>query len=294
MKFYIIALIGILFSGCEMTIPVELPEQEPKIVVNSLFAPDKPEWIIKVYKSKGMYETGDYTPLENATVNLYKDEVFLETVVYSSTFSGYRVHQDFLPVPGATYTIKVDVPGMESVEATETVPEAIKINSITINRNVRLNKENQYESDIIINFDDPSGDRDYYGLMVNTYHFGQKMEGASFKSADPAFTDESYTFDSEDYRYFCCEKAIFSDEFFDGKNYNLTITMEQFALENSSVLEIELYTINRSYYLYTTSSQLQMNNRGNPFAEPVIIFNNIKNGFGIFSTYSKDTAIKQL
>ena len=48
-------------------------------------------------------------------------------------------------------------------------------------------------------------------------------------------------------------------------------------------LSIYLHNISKSYYYYRISLELYQNASGNPFAQPVQVFSNIENGFGVFA-----------
>ncbi len=47
--------------------------------------------------------------------------------------------------------------------------------------------------------------------------------------------------------------------------------------------------MNRSGYLYRRSIDDYENAQGDPFAEPVQVYSNIENGYGIFAGFSKST-----
>lgn len=43
--------------------------------------------------------------------------------------------------------------------------------------------------------------------------------------------------------------------------------------------------VSEAYFLYKETYALQQSVDGDPFAEPVTVFNNIENGYGIFAGY---------
>jgi hypothetical protein len=51
----------------------------------------------------------------------------------------------------------------------------------------------------------------------------------------------------------------------------------------------ELRSISKEYYDYQTSLNEYWNADGNPFAQPVQVFTNIENGFGIFAGFGKSS-----
>jgi hypothetical protein len=49
---------------------------------------------------------------------------------------------------------------------------------------------------------------------------------------------------------------------------------------------VELLSINEDYFRYIKSVNSYDNALDNPFAEPVNVFSNIKNGYGFFTTFA--------
>ena len=58
-------------------------------------------------------------------------------------------------------------------------------------------------------------------------------------------------------------------------------------MSDSVMIDIRVDHIDPSYYFYSVSKQKYYQADGNPFAEPVQVYNNIENGFGILSAYSR-------
>jgi hypothetical protein len=50
---------------------------------------------------------------------------------------------------------------------------------------------------------------------------------------------------------------------------------------------VTLRTISEDFYNYKITGSLHDNSSGNPFAQPVNVYKNIENGFGIFAGYSE-------
>jgi hypothetical protein len=49
---------------------------------------------------------------------------------------------------------------------------------------------------------------------------------------------------------------------------------------------VELNNITAEQFRYRKSYRAYRDSDGNPFAEPVLVYTNIKNGYGLFSTYN--------
>ena len=85
------------------------------------------------------------------------------------------------------------------------------------------------------------------------------------------------------------DKLFFTDEFFSGQGNGKELALNYyiFAPGDSVLVDVRLDHIDPSYYLYSISKQKYYQADGNPFAEPVQVYNNIQNGFGILGAYSR-------
>jgi len=59
-------------------------------------------------------------------------------------------------------------------------------------------------------------------------------------------------------------------------------------IEDRSVYYIRFYTVSKEFYQYYISLSKHLNAQDEFFMEPVQVYSNIKNGFGIFAGYSID------
>nr|MDA3823724.1 DUF4249 family protein [Bacteroidales bacterium] len=81
-------------------------------------------------------------------------------------------------------------------------------------------------------------------------------------------------------------KLYFSDEIIDGQKYQLKLEFEDWNASYEREYFVELISMNKAGYLYRKSVREFINSSGDPFSEPVLIYSNIENGFGIFAGYS--------
>ncbi|OFY88145.1 MAG: hypothetical protein A2236_13130 [Bacteroidetes bacterium RIFOXYA2_FULL_33_7] len=81
--------------------------------------------------------------------------------------------------------------------------------------------------------------------------------------------------------------VIFSDDLFEGENLNLSLFVSKYNFYTlQTPVIISLYSISEAFYKYSISLDEQQNVAGNPFAEPVQVYNNVTDGYGIFAGYS--------
>ena len=87
------------------------------------------------------------------------------------------------------------------------------------------------------------------------------------------------------------EGVIFNDEVINGKEYTIWFKGNSYYYDNNesrSVYYIIFKTVSKEFYRYYISLAKHMNAQGEIFMEPVQVYTNIENGFGIFAGYSAD------
>ena len=148
-----------------------------------------------------------------------------------------------------------------------------------------------------ITFTDP-GTEDYYSLAV-MYKDIFNESFACVSTNDPIFTvSGEYNFGAENQAGAAtfCDEVMFTDVTFNGTNK--TIELNIYAINTIGIaaprFEFELKHVSKEYFQYYTTMEKQVENEGNPFGEPVIIYSNIENGFGIFAGSTISTATIEL
>jgi len=286
--------IVLFLAACELTVVVDLPEQEPKLVINSLYSKDS-TWVVNLTLSKGMYDTSwTYQPVSNAQVRLFKDGNWLQDLSYDAVAQAYTSNNN-LPEPGAAYRLEVTAPGFSgTISADDTLPQTVPIHSLEFQRDA-WQKNGKFMSDLKIRFQDPAGWQ-YYALELYALDTlgGNVWLSPCFTSDDPVFNQGSIggPVAGNDNEY--CERVYFSDQLIGGKDYTLKISINSENLEYSQFIVVVLYSLSRNYYYYNISRDLQFDTKYNPFAEPVMVFSNIQNGLGIFGGYSLSYSIQPL
>ncbi len=297
MKFnkYILGLsiIIILFS-CEKIIDIEIDEKDKKIVVNGILSTDS---VVKVNISKSLniLDRQDVLYLNNATVKLYENGSFIEQLNY--TENGNYKTSIFKPILGNTYKVEVESSGLTSVNAENKIPNHIAINSIDT-LTIEQQEDDMYgygkQLECNVNFTDPANEKNYYYLFAKAYsptdydNFGNPT---SYAYQTIYFNSNDNIIES---RINWGEGIVFSDNLIDGETYSLKLLISKYDFyEDTNKVFFYLNSVSKDFYLYAKSYEQHMNAKGNPFVEPVQVYENITNGYGIFAGYSsyKDSII---
>ena len=146
------------------------------------------------------------------------------------------------------------------------------------------------------------GIEDYVYALANqdnTYELCLYTSDASFEETK-AYSDFEFELEGNENQNICYYGInIFSDRLFKDEMKELDVQVEYvyggldayFPNDFQTQYVMELGTVSEDMFLYQRSAQLQYNNQNNFFAEPVRVYNNVENGFGIFAAYNISTYI---
>jgi hypothetical protein len=220
--------------------------------------------------------------VKNAKVELFRNDLLWGTFK-DSTFGTYILRKK-LPNDGANYRIRAELSGYAVVEATQKMPIAAKLDSVRFVQNGAVVQEGLYtrkSNEYTYFFNDPAEIGNYYYIQATHFDTAfRRSNGASMlflQSLDQA-----------------AQSGFLSDKTFSGKSY-LWRNYEDnvYAQSKGNRTEFTLVTATADLFQFVRSKELNENARDNPFAEPVILYTNIKNGYGIFTLTAASTWIKR-
>jgi hypothetical protein len=226
-----------------------------------------------------IYNEGD--TLKNAKIELFRNDVLVGS--FKSDALGLYFLPKKITADGATYRIRAEVAGYDVVEATQKMPTPAKLDSVRYVKNgavvqegLNTRKSNEYT----YFFTDPTEEGNYY--YIQAIRFDTSVRYNSAAKFYPQSLDK------------LAQSGFLSDKSFNGKAYN----WRNYSDNNSepqirSRIEYTLTTTTADLFQFTRSKELNENARDNPFAEPVILYSNIKNGYGIFTLTVASTWIKR-
>lgn len=288
-------LLGLLHS-CEEPLDLEdLPQFEPKLVVISNFAEGQAV-IVSVAKSQLIGNVDPEEYIVNAEVDLYWEDTFLErlqlVIPKDPNYPPYYKSWENKPIAGVEYTIRVFVDGFRPVMAKSSVPPSVKITAFNLAHVVAepvhggVYRRNHFSA--IVDFDDPSTSKNYYHLNIT-----QQINNFVVEGEDTLVTKsilQAVAFDPLDNQNGISAHLngglLFEDK--PGKKA-LGISFAVDIDPRSQLLGktyLELRTLSKEYYLYYTSLSRSEGSNPNPLNDPVIVYENIENGYGIFAGYS--------
>jgi Domain of unknown function (DUF4249) len=227
--------------------------------------------------------------------------------------SRYFLSAKNLPiVAGKTYTLKVSAPGFESVESSCVIPTRVvaekDISSIqtSITGNIGRGATGTYPS-IEVRFKDIAGEENFYSVGQFFYQKGTYIDATGAKKlrvnwttkyeyvADKGQENQTIVAQPFDLRAF----NNFSSFGGNGSGTGGINGGPQNGGGNNNVAvmvtdrynEIYIANTDKAYYYYNTAIDKIRKANGNPFAEPVLTYTNIKNGLGVMAGYNQSRIV---
>ena len=304
----IIIIIVIFFSSCTKEIDFTVSEEEKRIVLNGLINPDS---IIKINisKSLGVLEEDSIVHfISNAEVKLFEDALFVENLKHDSM--GYYNSTTY-PKIGKKYKIVVSVSGLETAWAETIIP--IPVEMTVIEQFVEITDTSFHDTlykmvyaDVIFSFTDPVAEENYYSFNFYSVISNIHISTVGHYNED---TDEYFEYEYLNYSEKKMQRLwgdtdnemiyrnsvsganlsqIFHDKIINGQQQ----VFEYYVYYNTFELEtiyLSFATVSKELYNYYDSEILYYNSEYNPFAEPVNVYSNVENGYGIFSSFATST-----
>lgn len=311
-KYILYILSSFLIMSCgenffDSIVEVEVPTHESNLAVTAHLNNLDEVSLVHVTHTVGILDNNNAGAITDAKVELYGDGQLVQTYEYVELYqtnagNGQTVTRDIYVVEesknfevNTNYELRVSSPTYGEITATQTLLTPTKILSGTyeedgisgifgeeISEDEEGNEVSDRAEEIAIKFQDKAGEKNYYAVQAVGFYdaetpTGMEEYGEKFylTPVDPA-TEEGLG------------ALIFSDATFDGKEYEFKMAAFFAQTEGLKRVEVILYTITEDRYLYEKTLINYENNDGNPFAEPVIIHENVSQGNGIFTMSAAD------
>ncbi len=273
---FFLILISLLLSACTATIDVEVPEQDPKLVICGFLCPQSDNTDIDVRVSKPIFSADDidedfqsiYSTLSTAIVTLSNGTAEI-TIPYDSNNYTYRIAaSDFEIIPGVTYLLTVSAVGYKTVFATTTIPivtPTISFADYYNHQPVSDGNQSNTQFNIKIQWQDVGLEKNYYQITTLEHT----------PNGDQYVKDNSFIMDDEH----------------NNQLLEKTISFESYSNNLPEEAQFRIYLLNaeKDFYFYQRSTQNIV--AGDPFSEPTIVYTNITNGLGCFSSYNGSSVV---
>ena len=275
---------ALFFTACsedffEQTVVIDVPEHTPQLAITShLSAGDTAVWVY-VTHSQGILENGQAQPVEDATVEFYRNGQLMETLPYlTEKFYAAELGSPLATDP-AEYRFIISAPGFDPVEAVQQMPIPVSIISAVYEPEGALDLDGERVDEISVEFEDPAGVENFYQLSIFIQQNGWSNH-VYLHLLDPIAEESG-------------DEQFLKDDSFEGKKYTWRVGFypQNFEPGSDAKILVQLLSISRDRYLFDRSVTLSQDADDNPFAEPVIIHDNVEGGHGVFSLSARSEVV---
>ncbi len=283
-----IVFVFFVISSCTKPVEIDFPKEQPKLVVNCTFSEND---IITLYLTQTLhYQEDNENIIANAKCLLYRNDTLIEQLQYVS--NGKYVSK-IIPKINNKYKIEISCKGFETVYAESYIPQKTKKIKYTIYPELTFDENGGlgvYYANASIYIENNEKNNHFYELLLKS--LPDIITISFYKSDDPILLDVGTL-------PYQPGILLFSDKLFNTQNKTIFFRHSfPYSFEDTVMLIAENKILTEDYYNYLKSVILQTNNQGNSddilsVGEPIEIYTNIKNGYGIFSgvNYQYDTLI---
>lgn len=272
-----VIILAILFNACDKIINVQIPGGNNQLVVNATFCPDS-IISLKLSKSQNVLDQTKIAYINNANIYIYTNYVILDTL--KNIGNGLYVCNQ-KPLANKPYTIKVEAPGFGIVQATDTIPELVKIQKVDTSI---VNNGPKQLLNCTISFTDPINIANYYLLRILSADIAnpKNMQQQKYTCYDPMITN------SPEYDTLAGGNIMsFDDSQMNGKKHSILVSM---SYPKNKIVFFQLWSISQALCNYIIS--IAANRASIPsgglfnFNAPNQVTSNIIGGLGIIAAYS--------
>jgi len=285
-----------LITACVTPADIDFPEAEQQLVVYSHIGPGEPFGVHITHTRDPLKPDVSFDDIENVQIKIYvNDELEYEGQGRKKNTESNYYETDIIVSDGNHYGIEIEVKDYPEASAETTVPhdradishfdlihtsETGRTYRLVFSHNTMYDnyyrlvaKRNAFQDGSIIDTEivdyelNRADDFSYYDTKNNKEWSAVYPEYAGFLFAATEETDNEK------------ELLIYIPD--NETNTNITYNYE-----------VELHNVSASYYRYHESVQTQLTHQ-NHLADPSLIYNNLKGGFGNFSAYNIATAQTQ-
>lgn len=236
---------------------------------------------IRISKSMSLFDTTD-DAVSNAEILLYSDNVLSDTLFFEQ--NGIYSSNNIFPKENVNYKLKVNSPGFNEISSESSLPYKIFPHNIEKKENVAYDNDGNLYSQLFVSFYDLPDYNNYYEIvLLESFN----IEGATITIPLVVFSNDEVLLNEGDMNYYSTYLP-FSDELINGKEYELCLNYYPPAVDNYKLI-FHFRSVCEDYYLYKKTIIRHLNNQSSDIwdglGEPVSMYSNVENGFGIFAGY---------
>lgn len=291
----------VVLSACEKEIEIEIEEGVDELVFNAWFqVGEVPE--LEISKSVFIFDKNSTSMIRNAKVRLYQNNELYGELIYDPEKERYT-NTELEVEEASQYEIIAEHPQYGVVKSKVQVPAKLNAEDVSLSYTNFVTEQNSYQNysgEVRITIGDPAEGRNYYLIRVMSVEKSYNPDLSQDTIYRYNYRNTLHTNDNQIYviyQYGGGDLLLLSDDIFNGNVYTVKLSSyndlrsdEQF-FDSSSYFkryhQIQLYQVNEAFYRYYIS--LENNEYPEVFTEPVQVYSNVENGYGIVGASTKHT-----
>jgi hypothetical protein len=286
MKKYLGFIVLLATFGCELLVDIDVPLDHQSITLNSYFSPDS-LWSARLKLNRHILSNDPFAAVEDAVIVVYENGNPIDTLGHHG-MGQYRSDTG-RPVAGRHYEIKAFTEQFPTVKSSSYIPLPAQNLHVDIHE-LHRDANNVPYTDIDISFTDDGNEKNYYKISFIIQNQIFDAQGNLVTRSNPfPFKLASESEDDSGIGY---DEIILSDVLFNGQEHKMKL--ETYGQVTGQKIIISVSSLSQDYYDYKQTGNLQQETTGDPFAQPVNVYNNIQGGFGIFAGYSTANFIDEV
>jgi hypothetical protein len=310
-----IGLIFITLISCTKTIDFNDEGLANQVVVNCILSTDS-YFSSGISLSRSILIDRESNPPVESSMDLYEDGTLIKQ--FPSQLGGFSA-SDILPKAGKSYRMVISSNGKQ-IEAETMMPQKVELISVDTATVSGIN--NTKDLGLRIRIKDPEG-KDYYRIVYINESLRYEVDNAGARkyyrsrnqfdiaSDDPVFKSVYSNFGDEILDTGPGNDSfIFPDDYFQGKEYSIKFRtakggygnhfyggyVENGGYGQAKIIfernEIHIQKLSKDLYNYMKYLKLYNFYHDNPFAEPVPVYSNVRNGIGIFAGFNDEIKLQ--
>ena len=266
-----------MLTSCIKEVSIKIPDYNSLPVVNCLFQSDS---LMHIYISYSA-STNDFIlyPKEINQLVVYENN---EKIEVDYIFKEKTIITNLRPKENNIYKLELLVDDNIKVVTSDLLPFYKEFEIIDYISKVGKDDEGDYFSEVVIELFDSKETENYYELTYELHTKYGSISSGDLWSYDLAFV-------SEDGVEFYYPNLLFSNKFLK-QGQNLLRFNFRYEGDEKDIV-ITLRSVSNNYYKYKKSLALHLDNQEGDIwdggGNPVTLFSNIENGYGIFAGYQE-------
>ncbi len=273
-------------NGFEQVVDIEIPEHQAALSIYALFDNIDSTLEIRFGRSASILEPLDSLLLEETvSISLYRNDQLLTNQFDCQ--AGHCLSSINPPLGAATdeYRLEVSAPGWETLVAVQQMPSTPVVENLDFSIGGALDDEGVPVNALNITLQDPAQEENYYAVEVFLFYpeYIYDNNGQIVDSILHSYPSFAGSLDPTFSTVYTGQKSLIigKDAAFDGGKYVLRLYTYESLMPGQQALVL-ISAITRDAYLFYQSYNAYQNSLYDPFAEPVIVHQNVENGHGVF------------